>query len=126
MRVLLAEDNPTNQFVVIRLLKGLPIKVDVAQDGAEAVAEAARTAYDMICMDMRMPEMDGLEATRVIRRREGPSRQAAIVAMTANAFPEDMAACRDAGMTDFVAKPVSKDRLMAAMLRALGDAVVQA
>ena len=77
MRVLLAEDNPTNQFVVIRLLKGLPIKVDVAQDGAEAVAEAARTAYDMICMDMRMPEMDGLEATRVIRRREGPSRQAA-------------------------------------------------
>jgi signal transduction histidine kinase/ActR/RegA family two-component response regulator/NO-binding membrane sensor protein with MHYT domain len=119
LRVLLAEDNPTNQFVVTRLLKGLAIQVDLAEDGAQAVQAALRTGYDMICMDMRMPEVDGLEATRIIRRREGPSRDVPIVAMTANAFPEDVAACRAAGMTDFVAKPVSKDRLVEAVLRAL-------
>lgn len=78
-----------------------------------------RTRYDMICMDMRMPEVDGLEATRIIRRREGPSRDVPIVAMTANAFPEDVAACRKAGMTDFVAKPVSKGQLVGAILRNL-------
>jgi CheY-like chemotaxis protein len=72
-------------------------------------------------MDMRMPEMDGLEATRAIRRRDGPSQSAPIVAMTANAFPEDMAACQAAGMGDFVAKPVSKERLVEALLRALPD-----
>ncbi|MGA3401604.1 MAG: ATP-binding protein [Acetobacteraceae bacterium] len=121
MRVLLAEDNPTNQFVVTRLLKGFAIPVDIANDGAEAVRAADRTAYDMICMDMRMPEMDGLEATRAIRRRDGPSRLAPIVAMTANAFPEDIAACQAAGMTDFVAKPVSKERLVEAVLRALPE-----
>ncbi len=121
LRVLLAEDNPTNQFVMIRLLKGLAIPVDIANDGAEAVRAAAGTAYDLICMDMRMPEMDGLEATRAIRRRDGPSRLAPIVAMTANAFPEDMAACRAAGMNDFVAKPISRERLVEAILRALPD-----
>jgi PAS domain S-box-containing protein len=121
MRVLLAEDNPTNQFVMIRLLKGFAIPVDIANDGAEAVRAASRTRYDLICMDMRMPEMDGLEATRLIRRREGPSQKAPIVAMTANAFPEDIAACQAAGMTDFVAKPVSKERLVEALLRALPE-----
>jgi PAS domain S-box-containing protein len=121
MRVLLAEDNPTNQFVVTRLLKGFAVLVDIANDGTEAVRAAAETAYDLICMDMRMPEMDGLEATRAIRRDDGPSRLAPIVAMTANAFPEDMAACRAAGMSDFVAKPVSKERLFEAVLRALPD-----
>jgi CheY-like chemotaxis protein len=121
LRVLLAEDNPTNQFVMTRLLKGFGIPVDIANDGAEAVRAAAGTAYDLICMDMRMPEMDGLEATRAIRRRDGPSQSAPIVAMTANAFPEDMAACQAAGMGDFVAKPVSKERLVEALLRALPD-----
>jgi PAS domain S-box-containing protein len=119
LRVLLAEDNPTNQFVVIRLLKGFGIPVDIANDGVEAVAAAARVRYDLICMDMRMPEMDGLEATRVIRRQPGASQHVPIVAMTANAFPEDMAACRAAGMTDFVAKPISKERLVAAILQAM-------
>jgi PAS domain S-box-containing protein len=121
MRVLVAEDNPTNQFVVTRLLKGFAVAVDLANDGIEAVRAAAGSAYDMICMDMRMPDMDGLEATRAIRRGTGPSRLAPIVAMTANAFPEDMAACRAAGMTDFVAKPVNKERLVEAVLRALTE-----
>jgi CheY-like chemotaxis protein len=102
-------------------LKGFAIPVDIANDGAEAVRAASRTRYDLICMDMRMPEMDGLEATRLIRRREGPSQKAPIVAMTANAFPEDIAACQAAGMTDFVAKPVSKERLVEALLRALPE-----
>jgi PAS domain S-box-containing protein len=119
LRVLLAEDNPTNQFVISRLLKGFEVELDIAADGQLAVQAAQRASYDLICMDMRMPEMDGLEATRMIRGRAGPSRQAPIVAMTANAFPEDVAACREAGMDDFVAKPVSKERLMGAILHAL-------
>lgn len=122
IRVLLAEDNPTNQFVITRLLKGFAAQIDLAADGAQAVQAASQAAYDMICMDMRMPEMDGLEATRMIRRRDGPSRQAPIVAMTANVFPEDIAACRAAGMNDFVAKPITKDKLVEAMLRALAHA----
>jgi PAS domain S-box-containing protein len=121
LRVLLAEDNPTNQFVLTRLLKGFAIPVDIANDGAAAVRAAAQTRYDMICMDMRMPEMDGLEATRTIRRGGGSSRLSPIVAMTANAFPEDVAACHAAGMNDFVAKPVSKQRLIEAILRAVPD-----
>jgi len=107
--------------VVTQLLKRFAIPVDIAKDGAEAVRAAARTRYDMICMDMGMPEMDGLEATRTIRYSNGPSRLAPIVAMTATAFPEDMAACHAAGMNDFVAKPVSKARLVEAVLRALAN-----
>jgi CheY-like chemotaxis protein len=119
LRLLLAEDNPTNQFVVTRLLKEFPVQIDIANDGREAVASAMRVAYDVICMDMRMPEMDGLEATRAIRHQRGPSRDVPIVAMTANAFLEDMQACHAAGMTDFVAKPISKDRLVEAILHAM-------
>jgi PAS domain S-box-containing protein len=118
-RVLLAEDNPTNQFVFARMLKHTPITVDVANDGREAVSLAAQTAYDVVFMDMRMPEMDGLEAARTIRSSPGLSRGAPIVALTANAFVEDMAACQAAGMTDFVAKPVSKQRLHEALVHAL-------
>jgi CheY-like chemotaxis protein len=120
--MLLAEDNPTNQFVVGRLLRGFAIQLDIANDGAQAVDAAMRTRYDMIFMDMRMPELDGLAATRLIRRRDGPSRDVPIAAMTANAFPEDMEACRAAGMDDFVAKPVNKDQLVEAILRALSRA----
>jgi CheY-like chemotaxis protein len=118
-RVLLAEDNPTNQFVFARMLKSTPITVDIAHDGRQAVQFAAQTAYDAVFMDMRMPEMDGLEAARTIRLGDGPCRGVPIVALTANAFAEDMAACKDAGMTDFVAKPVSKQRLHEALLQAL-------
>ncbi len=119
LRVLFAEDNPTNQFVALQMLRGLPVQVDVVGDGMEAVDAASRFAYDVIFMDMRMPEMDGLAATRLIRQRGGALARVPIVALTANAFPEDVKACFDAGMNQFVTKPVAKDVLFAAILRAL-------
>ena len=119
LRLLLAEDNLTNQFVFARMLRGLAVTIDTAGDGVRAVAMAGERGYDLICMDMSMPEMDGLEATRLIRRGEGPNRTAPIVAMTANAFPEDVEACMTAGMNDFVSKPVSKQTLLEAILRAM-------
>ncbi|MGA3402148.1 MAG: ATP-binding protein [Acetobacteraceae bacterium] len=126
LRVLFAEDNPTNQFVALQMLKGLPVQVDVAGDGLEAVDAASRFTYDMIFMDMRMPEMDGLAATRLIRQRGGPLARVPIIALTANAFPEDVKACFDAGMNQFVTKPVSKDVLFAAILRAISPPVAPA
>ena len=119
LRLLLAEDNAINKLVFSRMLAGLPILVDIADNGNEAVRAAERTRYDLICMDMSMPEMDGLEATRAIRRGHGPCRAAPIVAMTANAFPEDVTACLNAGMNDFVSKPIGKPTLLNAILRAL-------
>ena len=119
VHILIAEDNPTNQFVALQMLKNLPLQVDVAADGLEAVDAAARVAYDVIFMDMRMPEMDGLAATRLIRQGDGPRARVPIVALTANAYPEDIKACFDAGMDQFVTKPVSKDALLAATERAL-------
>ncbi len=122
LRILFAEDNPTNQFVALQLLRGFDVQIDVVADGLEAVHGASSFLYDVICMDMRMPEMDGLAATRAIRALGGHLATIPIVALTANAFPEDVAACYAAGMTDFVAKPVRKETLLAALLGALGDA----
>ena len=95
------------------------MQVDVVGDGLEAVEAASSFAYDMIFMDMRMPEMDGLAATRLIRQRGGTLAQVPIIALTANAFPEDVKACLNAGMNQFVTKPVSRDVLFSAILRAL-------
>ena len=119
LSLLLAEDNAVNKFVFSRLLKGMPVEIDIADNGIQAVRSAEQKVYDLICMDMSMPEMDGLEATREIRRNGGPCAQVPIVAMTANAFPEDVAACRTAGMTDFVSKPISRQTLITAILRAM-------
>jgi signal transduction histidine kinase/CheY-like chemotaxis protein/HPt (histidine-containing phosphotransfer) domain-containing protein len=119
-RILFAEDNPTNQFVARQLLRGLDVHIDVVGDGVEAVNGASRFHYDVICMDMRMPKMDGLTATRAIRSQGGGLATVPIIALTANAFPEDVAACFAAGMTGFVAKPVRKETLLAALLTALG------
>jgi len=121
-RILFAEDNPTNQFVALQLLRGLDVQIDVVADGLEAVHGASSFLYDAICMDIRMPEMDGLAATRAIRAMGGHLATIPIIALTANAFPEDVAACFEAGMTAFIAKPVSKETLLAALLTALGAA----
>jgi signal transduction histidine kinase/CheY-like chemotaxis protein/HPt (histidine-containing phosphotransfer) domain-containing protein len=123
VRILFAEDNPTNQFVALQLLRGFDAQIDVVANGLEAVHGASSFLYDVICMDMRMPEMDGLAATRAIRAKGGRLATIPIVALTANAFPEDVAACFDAGMTGFVAKPVRKETLLTALLSALGSTV---
>jgi len=120
LRVLFAEDNPTNQFVALHMLRSFNVQVDVAGSGLEALDAACTYLYDVICMDMRMPEMDGLEATREIRRRNDRLARLPIIALTANAFPEDVKACLDAGMNMFVAKPVQKEVLLSAILTAPG------
>ena len=112
-RILLAEDNDLNQQVACELLSDAGFTVDVAENGALAVARARSTAYDLILMDMQMPEMDGLAATREIRRLGFADLP--IVAMTANAMQADRDRCLDAGMNDYLAKPIDPTALWRAL-----------
>jgi signal transduction histidine kinase/ligand-binding sensor domain-containing protein/CheY-like chemotaxis protein len=110
LRILVAEDNLVNQKVVIRMLERLGYRADTVADGAEAVQAMSRTGYDLILMDMQMPHLDGLEASRRIRQDERLS-QPIIIALTANARPEDRDACLAAGMDAFLSKPIHIDAL---------------
>ncbi|WP_449065870.1 response regulator [Planomonospora algeriensis] len=110
LNVLLAEDNPVNQKVAQLMLARLGHRVDTVDDGAQAVEAVRRTSYDVILMDMHMPNMDGLEATRRIRA-EQPETRPYIVALTASVLGEDQEACRNAGMDDYLAKPVRAHEL---------------
>jgi two-component system, sensor histidine kinase and response regulator len=124
VRVLLVEDSDINQIVASELLQDAGCTVDIAENGKIAVEMCARADYDVVLMDMQMPVMDGLTATREIRKQE-VFAGLPIVAMTANAFAEDRRKCKDAGMDGFVAKPIDPDTLWAA-LEQLGVGTVSA
>jgi len=115
-RVLLVEDNDLNQEVATELLRGAGLVVDVADNGQIAVEKVQAAAYDIVLMDMQMPVMDGLSATRIIRQMP-QFRRMPIVAMTANAMQSDREACRAAGMDDHVAKPIEPQELFQALLK---------
>jgi signal transduction histidine kinase/CheY-like chemotaxis protein len=115
-QVLLVEDEPINREVSNDLLAGIGLAVDLAEDGRIAVDLARRRRYDLILMDVQMPNLNGLDATREIRR-EGPNADTPILAMTANAFEEDRQDCLNAGMNDHIAKPLDPDLFFATLLR---------
>ncbi len=116
LRILIADDNSTNRLVAAKMLQSANVQTNMAGDGTEAVTAAGSFPYDLILMDVRMPEMDGLEATRTLRRR---GIVVPVVGFTANAFDDDIKACLDAGMNGFVAKPVRKKALFDAVVRAI-------
>jgi CheY-like chemotaxis protein len=115
-RLLIAEDNEFNRMVVEEILSETGLTLDFAENGIEAVAKAKCNHYDVILMDVQMPNMDGLEATRAIRQLPNHT-STAIIAMTGNAFHEDRMDCLAAGMNDFLAKPVLPNDLYETLLK---------
>lgn len=117
LRILLVEDNPTNQLVISRMLGQLGQEVVVAADGRQGLAAVQASRFDLVLMDVMMPVMDGLAATRAIRALPGEVSRVPIWALTANSLESDEAACREAGMDKFATKPITRDRLEAMLRR---------
>jgi GAF domain-containing protein/CheY-like chemotaxis protein/tetratricopeptide (TPR) repeat protein len=118
LRILLAEDILVNQKLALRLLEQMGYRADVASNGLEAIQSVERQPYDVILMDVQMPEMDGLEATRKICARWPRGQRPTIIAMTANAMQGDREMCLEAGMDDYVSKPIRTDELVKALMKA--------
>jgi CheY-like chemotaxis protein len=117
LRVLVAEDNVVNQKVALAMLRSLGYRADLAADGVEAVEAVRRVPYDVVFMDLQMPELDGMDATKQIIAEHPVGRRPRIVALTANAFEEDREACLNAGMDDYISKPLKPETLEAVLLR---------
>jgi PAS domain S-box-containing protein len=117
LRILLAEDNVVNQKLALRLLEQMGYRADMAANGIEAIESLERQVYDVILMDVQMPELDGLEATRKIRKLANAA-QPHIIAMTANAMEGDRELCLSAGMDDYISKPIRVDELIDALVKA--------
>jgi len=117
LRILVVDDNPVNLRVAVGMLKGLGQQCDLAEGGEAAITMVQATDYDLVLMDRKMPGVDGIEATRRIRSEVSDERQPRIVAMTASVTAEDRTACFDAGMDDFISKPVRKQALAEVLVR---------
>ena len=115
LRILLAEDNVVNQKLALRLLQQMGYRADLASNGIEAIESVRRQTYDVVLMDVQMPEMDGLEASRQINARWQPGDRPRIIAMTANAMQGDRDMCLAAGMDDYLTKPIRVERLVEAL-----------
>jgi CheY-like chemotaxis protein len=118
LRILLAEDNVVNQKLALRILQQMGYRADLASNGLEAIESVERQTYDVVLMDVQMPEMDGLEASRRITAKYKPPERPRIVAMTANAMAGDREMCLAAGMDDYITKPIRVEALVEALMQA--------
>jgi len=123
LRILVAEDSPINAKVLLTFLSQAGHQADLAKDGQQALEAMHRRRYDLVFMDMRMPEMDGINAARQWRANERPGSHLPIVALTANATIDDRERCLEAGMDDFISKPVTTERLLEVVNRLAGGGV---
>jgi CheY-like chemotaxis protein len=117
LRILVAEDNDIIWKLISKLLERRGLRADYVVNGKDAVAAVGQKPYDLVLMDMQMPEMDGISAAEAIRALAGPERDVPIIALTANALVGQRESCRAAGMNDFLTKPIQPDALYAAITR---------